>query len=59
MFIFNYLFIFAGSFLMCHILRGFRGLEIQYFDHIYLRKKKYFEKHHTIEDAQNNVSNNI
>lgn len=38
---------------------GFQGQELQYFDHLYLEKKKYFETYYRGENAKNDVLNNI
>lgn len=43
----------------CYHIMGFNGLDIQSFDHYYLNKEKYCEKHFTREDAQNDVLHNI
>lgn len=43
---------------MLHNL-DFKGLEVQYFDHLFLKKEKYFEMHYRREDTQNNIRNNI
>lgn len=44
---------------MHSIIRGYKGPEIQNFDHSYLKKNKYFEKQHRIKDAQNDALNNM
>lgn len=44
---------------MRYVLRGFKGPEVQIFDHIYYKKDKYFEKQFRKIDALNNVLNNI
>ena len=42
----------------CYVIRGFKGPEVQNFDHLYLKKEKYFEKQCRRKVAQNNVVNN-
>lgn len=44
---------------MRYVLRGFKGSEVQIFDHIYYKKDNYFEKQFRKIDALNNVLNNI
>lgn len=46
-----------NRFLMCYAIRGFKGSEVQIFDHLFLVKEAYFEKPYRIKDAQNEVLN--
>lgn len=50
--LFSYLSTNDKRFLICYIIIVFKGLKVQYFDHLYL-KKTYFEKQYKREDAQN------
>lgn len=40
---------------MCYVIRGLGGggLQVSFFDHLYFKKEKYFEKQYTTEDARN------
>lgn len=42
---------------MYYAIRGFKGSEVQIFDHLFLVKEAYFEKPYRIKDAQNEVLN--
>lgn len=59
MFIFQIYPYMMNKFLICYAIRGFVGLEVQYFVNLYLINGKYFAKHYKKENAQNDVLNNI
>lgn len=42
---FKYCLIHDQHFLKCYVIRGFKAQEVQYFDHLYIKKEKYSEKH--------------
>lgn len=44
---------------ICYVIRGFMGLQVRYFNHLYLKKGKHCEKHYRRDAAQNGVRNNI
>lgn len=43
---------------MCYVIRVFEGLEIRYFDPVYLKKDKYFERQYR-RDVLNDALNDI
>ena len=44
---------------MCYVIRDFKGPEVEIFDHLYLKKDKYFDKQHRKENPQNDDFNKI
>lgn len=44
---------------MRYVIRGFKGSEVQSFDHLYHKNDKYLDKQYRIKDAYNDVLNNI
>ena len=48
---YSYLSIHYKNNFMRYVIRGFKGPEVQNFDHLYHKKDKYFEKQYRIKDA--------
>ena len=47
-----------NDFIMCYVIRGFKGSEVQNFDAQYLKMEENFEKQYWTKEAQNIELNN-